>query len=167
MTVPAVEEIEPPSTSPNPNSKLASAPPQVSAPQTQGHAVANASTAEGTEWWRDYLPRKGESPEQWYRRHPVALNWLAGYILVSGLFGLMLVRPPLMRWYRSQVWLVAGTGPVDILLRKIWFRLGFELFIYAIACVVGAIGGWLLVFFMRRGKQTSSSRPSVGLTGEG
>ncbi len=116
-------------------------------------------------WWRDYLPLAGEKPEDTYNRHPTFYNWLAGYILVSGLFALLLVRPPLMRWYRSQIWLVTGTGPVDILFRQIGFRVGFELFIYAIACLVGSLGGWLFVFLRGRGRPPGAVSPSVAITG--
>jgi hypothetical protein len=50
----------------------------------------------------------------------------------------------MMQWYKSQLWILSGTGPVDILLKQIGFRLTFELFIFGVACVFGALGGWLL-----------------------
>jgi uncharacterized protein len=165
MTDPAASEETPVPATPNSNSELASAPRNVSALQTQGDAVPESSTAESVEWWRDYLPRPNERKEDTYRRHPTFYNWLAGYILVSGIFGLALVRPPLIRWYRSQFWFVRGAGPVDILLKQIWFRLGFELFTYALACLVGAFGGWLFVFLRRRGRPAGAIQPSVAMTG--
>lgn len=165
LVVPAATEQAPSPTSPNPNSELTSASQNANSVQVQRDAVPDSPTVEGIEWWRDYLPRPNERNEDTYRRHPTFYNWLAGYVLVSGLFGLALVRPPLIRWYRSQFWFVRGTGPVDILLKQIWFRLGFELFTYVLACAVGAVGGWLFVFLRRRTRQTSPSQPSVAITG--
>jgi uncharacterized protein len=161
--IPAAVEEAPSPAAPNPNSELASAPHNnVSALQTQADAQPDRS---GVEWWRDYLPRPNERLEDTYRRHPTFYNWFAGYVLVSGLFGLALVRPPLIRWYRSQFWFVRGAGPVDILLKQIWFRLGFELFTYVLACAVGAVGGWLFIFLRHRGRPTDTIHPSVAMTG--
>ncbi|WP_156898281.1 hypothetical protein [Methylocapsa acidiphila] len=66
------------------------------------------------------------------------------YIVAAAFRVLPIVRRPLMHWYNSQMWIISGTGPVDILLKQIGFRLTFELFIFGIACVFGALGGWLL-----------------------
>jgi len=59
--------------------------------------------------------------------------------------GLALVRPPLMRWYKSQGFLIFGSSIVDILLKQVSYRVGFELFIFALACVVGSLGGSIIV----------------------
>lgn len=67
------------------------------------------------------------------------------YVLVAGLFCHGFVRRPLMRWYRSQSFIVFGNGPVDILLRQIGYRLGFEGFILFVSCLFGASGGWFTV----------------------
>jgi|CXWL01.1.fsa_nt_gi hypothetical protein len=80
---------------------------------------------------------------------------LTGYVLFSGILGLAIVRPPLIRWYKSQTFLIGGKGPVDILLKQVGYRLGFEIFVYALSCIVGAAGGWIYVL-LRAGKASSS-----------
>lgn len=75
------------------------------------------------------------------------------FILYTGIAGMMtlqVVRPPLMKWYNSQGWLIRGTGPVDILLKQVGYRLSFEVFIFDLACAFGSVGGWYLV--MRKNK---------------
>lgn len=79
------------------------------------------------------------------------LSWqevaLMSYVLISGLLGLVIIRPPLINWYKSGSWFIWGSGPVDILFRQIGFRLGFEFFIFAVACIVGSLGGNLAALF--------------------
>jgi hypothetical protein len=58
------------------------------------------------------------------------------------------VRPPFARWYRSNLWIVSGNGPVDILLKQIVYRVGFELFILAVSCGLGAIGWWIVAVYL-------------------
>jgi uncharacterized protein len=85
-----------------------------------------------------------------YDAHPVVLISMLIYVAVTGLICLTVVRPPLIRWYRSQWWFIRGTGPVDILFKQIGFRLSFEFFIYGLSCVFGALGGFLWVILRKR-----------------
>ena len=127
-------------------------------PVTGDQAVATASTAQ-TE--RDTSEAQPGLPP-WIGRI------LLAYFMLAGLALLPLVRPPLIGWYQNQAWLIFGSGPVDIFLRQIGFRLGFELFIYGVSCLVGALGGWL--FYVFRYRHLQQQRRAVqdqeaGLTG--
>lgn len=75
------------------------------------------------------------------------LIYLLWYFFISGFFGLPLVRPILMNWYRNQGWFFVGTGPVDIFFRQIGARISFELFVFGVACVVGGLGGWIYLIY--------------------
>ena len=79
--------------------------------------------------------------------HPVLGTILIAYIVISGLMMFGDVRRLLMRWYRSQVWLVSGNGVLDILFKQIGYRLTVELFAFIVACIVGSIGGniWIIM----------------------
>ena len=67
------------------------------------------------------------------------------YIVIAGLVALSLMRPILVRWYDSSTWFIFGKGPVDILIRQIGFRIGFEFFILAVSFILGPIGLWVIV----------------------
>ena len=72
------------------------------------------------------------------------------YIFVAGLITLPLVRRPLISWYRSNLWIISGSSPVDILFKQIGFRISFEAFIVAVSLVLGPLGGWLVVMARRK-----------------
>jgi len=81
---------------------------------------------------------------------------VAIYAVIAGLICLPLVRPPLAKWYRSGFWFIGGSGPVEILLKQVGYRLGFELFIFALSCVFGALGGWIFALYrFSRSKEKS------------
>lgn len=80
------------------------------------------------------------------------------YAAIAGLTCLPIVRPPFARWYRSVFWLIPGRGPVEILMKQIGYKLGFELFIFAVSCIFGAIGGW--VFALYKFSHRSNREPS-------
>jgi hypothetical protein len=94
---------------------------------------------------------------------PLWVFILAAYVFVCGLIALPLVRPPLMEWYRSSDWFIFGTGPVDILLRQVGFRLGFELFIFGISCVIGSLGGAIYAVSRRLG---GANEAPIGTAGK-
>ena len=79
-------------------------------------------------------------------------NTLEIYAPIAGLISLPVVRPPFAKWYNSSRWLIFGRGPVDILLKQVFYRLGFELFVFALSCAFGALGGWIIALyrFVRR-----------------
>jgi len=64
--------------------------------------------------------------------------WITG--VLGGLLDIFIVRRPLMAWYRGGWWYIRGAGPVDILLKQIWYRLGFEVFIFFISCIPILVG---------------------------
>ena len=66
------------------------------------------------------------------------------YAGIAGLITLPMVRPPFINWYKSTSFFIAGRSPVDILMKSVGYRLGFELFVYGIACVVGGLGLWIV-----------------------
>lgn len=63
-----------------------------------------------------------------------------------------------MKWYSSQVFFVSGKGPVDILFKQIVMRLGWETFIFALSCLVGALGGWVYILLTKK-KETPQAKP--------
>jgi uncharacterized protein len=142
------------------NSSSAAGPSKISAPFPTRAVVSSANpptmahSASFLDAWHEYVPRGNDNIESYYGRHPLFVKGLAAYVLIAGLLGLAVVRPPLIDWYRSQIWIMGGSGPVDILFKQIGFRLSFEFFTYALACVFGALGGWLLVVFRPRGIPT-------------
>ena len=79
------------------------------------------------------------------------------YAAIAGLICLPIVRPPFARWYRSGFWLVSGRGPVDILLKQIFYRLGYELFVLALSCAFGAVGGWIIALFLYSARSKAGS----------
>ena len=108
----------------------------------QNSAPANARVAAGN------VANAGSSSHQ----SDAVPTWMfvaVAYAFVAGLIALPLVRPPLIEWYRSSTWFIFGSGPVDILLRQIGFRLSFELFIFGISCVIGSLGGAIYVIARR------------------
>lgn len=80
---------------------------------------------------------------------------LLTYVGLSGLVALTVVRPPFARWWNSQLILVSGSGLTDVLLRRLGYRIAFELFVFAMACIYGSLGGW--VYVLLRLKNTSDS----------
>ncbi len=79
------------------------------------------------------------------------------YAVIAGLICLPIVRPPFARWYSSGFWLIRGRGPVDILLKQVFYRVGYEFFVFALSCAFGAIGGWILALFLYgRGRKLNS-----------
>jgi hypothetical protein len=49
-------------------------------------------------------------------------------------------------------------NPTDILFKQVIARVGFELFVFGIACVVGGLGGWIYAvyrFTQRSGTATN------------
>jgi hypothetical protein len=84
------------------------------------------------------------------------------YAAVAGLICLPIVRPPFARWYRSGFWIISGAGPVEILLKQVFYRLGYELFVFALSCIVGVFGGWILAFFLY-GRRKGGSKTNSGL----
>ena len=56
-----------------------------------------------------------------------------------------------MAWYRSQRWYVRGKDPIDILFKQIGMRANVEFFAFMVACLVGALGGWIYVFMRAQG----------------
>jgi hypothetical protein len=86
--------------------------------------------------------------------HPIVFWTIIAYVFVAGLVFWPVVRRPLMNWYRSGMFFISGKSPVDILLKQVGYRLGFEAFIFALSCVFGALGGW--VFVLSRGNESQS-----------
>ncbi|MGA9796690.1 MAG: hypothetical protein WBQ17_14285 [Rhizomicrobium sp.] len=70
------------------------------------------------------------------------------YAAIAGLICLPIVRPPFAKWYRSSFWLISGSGPVEILLKQVFYRLGYELFVFGLSCAFGAVGGWIIALFL-------------------
>ena len=81
------------------------------------------------------------------QRQSSLIGLIVGYVLISGFLCLVIIRPPLIGWYRSQRWFILGTGPIDILFRQIGFRFGVEFFIFCMACLIGSLGGNLVAIF--------------------
>ncbi|RYC30310.1 hypothetical protein D3273_19270 [Lichenibacterium minor] len=94
------------------------------------------------------LPPADEGP---IADHPILSILIAIYILVAGVIVLPLVRRPVMAWYRSQRWYVRGKDPIDILFKQIGMRANVEFFAFMVACLVGALGGWIYVFMRAQG----------------
>lgn len=68
------------------------------------------------------------------------LVWIiAIYMLIAGLVSLRIVRPPMINWYKSSSFFVFGKNPVDIFLKQVGYRAGFELFVFAISCLEEAV----------------------------
>lgn len=82
--------------------------------------------------------------------HPILGLIIIVYVLISGLMVFADVRRPLIRWYRSQAWLVSGTNVLDILFKQIGYRLTIETFAFIVSCFVGSIGGSVWVILRAR-----------------
>ncbi len=87
------------------------------------------------------------------------------YAGIAGLITLPMVRPPFINWYKSSSFFVFGRNPVDILLKQVGYRLGFELFVYAIACVGGGLGLWIIS--VRRLSSAGSTQAEVASPPDG
>jgi hypothetical protein len=74
------------------------------------------------------------------------------YATIAGLIRLPIIRPPFARWYRSGFWIIIGAGPVEILLKQVFYRLGYEMFVFALSCAFGAVGGWVLALLLYRAR---------------
>jgi hypothetical protein len=84
-------------------------------------------------------------------------DWALTYVLVSGVLFWPIIRPPFMRWYQSQTWILSGANPIEILFKQLGFWLMFEGFVFALSCTIGVVGGNLIailrmVSWMRRNK---------------
>lgn len=84
------------------------------------------------------------------QEHPVLFKFLVGYAIIAGVITLRLVRPPLINWYHSTFRLYSGRDSVDIFFKSLANRLGFELFIFAVSCGLGACGLFLVALFYRK-----------------
>ena len=78
------------------------------------------------------------------------------YVAWATFYGIKIVRGSLMNWYNSQAFFVAGKGPVDIFLKQIGFRIGWEIFVLFASAVVGSLGGAIYMVFIQA-KQPSTS----------
>ena len=99
-----------------------------------------------------------QTDEKLFDAHPILGLFFAVYVLVAGLFVLPLVRRPVMVWYRSQRWYVRGKDPIEILFKQIGMRANVEFFAFMLACLVGALGGWLYVILRSRPGTTPEIR---------
>ena len=86
----------------------------------------------------------------WFDDHPIVLYVLIAYIVISGLMMFGDIRRPLVNWYRSQGWVMAGNGPIDILFKQIGYRLTVEAFAFGVACLMGSIGGNIYIIMRAR-----------------
>lgn len=77
--------------------------------------------------------------------HPTLYLALLIYILLAGLISWPLVRRPMIRWWKGLFIATYGPSLIENMLRLFLYRIGFELFVFAVACVVGALGGWIFV----------------------
>ncbi|MBE2192084.1 MAG: peptidoglycan-binding protein [Alphaproteobacteria bacterium] len=82
------------------------------------------------------------------------------YIVVSGVLVWPYIHPPLAHWYNSQLWIMTGSNPIEIFFRQIGFRLMWEVFVFAMACFLGSIGGNLIAFIKRSRKANISATDS-------
>ncbi len=102
---------------------------------------------------------------EWIDAHPNLALTLLAYVLLAGLISWPMVRRPLARWWSGLFIATYGPSLLDNLVRLLLYRLGFELFVFALACVFGALGGWLIVLSkMKAGsvpeRQTTSTPPT-------
>lgn len=82
--------------------------------------------------------------------HPTLTLIIIVYVLISALMVFADVRRPIVRWYRSQIWLVSGTNVLDILLKQVGYRITVEMIAFAVACVVGPLGGNIYIVMRAR-----------------
>ncbi len=69
------------------------------------------------------------------------------YVVLSGLLALTFVRPWMIKWYKNQVFMVNVRNAEEAFIGHLGRRLFFELFIFAVACVLGSVGGNIIGFF--------------------
>lgn len=79
------------------------------------------------------------------------------YVLIAGFISLRIVRPPFINWYKSSIFIISGKNPIDILLREIGYRILFELFVFAISCLVGSLGLWILALRKKNTNETGTT----------
>ncbi|MGK5090447.1 hypothetical protein WDW89_00370 [Deltaproteobacteria bacterium TL4] len=79
------------------------------------------------------------------------------YVAWATFYGIKLVRSPLMNWYNSQSFFVSGSGPVDIFIKQIGFKLGWEAFVLGASAIVGSLGGAVYLAFFKKSEQNESS----------
>ena len=92
------------------------------------------------------VQKKQIAPEPWIKRNSYLIT--LAYILFGIIIGQMWIRPILMRWYRSNAWFIAGSGPVDILFKSIGVRLSYEAFVFFAGSVVGILFGWIYIAYL-------------------
>ncbi len=152
-SAPSSNELSGMSPSPSQGSKYPGEAPTTSS--LNDGRVANPATEEsnGTQAAPERVTKPRATPDlvPSERRPPKGENTLflivAIYAAIAGLICLPVVRPPFANWYNSSAWFVVGRGPVNILLKTIWYRLGYEVFVFVISCAFGAIGGWIFVIY--------------------
>ena len=83
------------------------------------------------------------------------------YVLWATFCGIKIVRKPLMNWYNSQSFFVRGSGPVDIFIKQIGFRLSWEGFVLVASAIVGCLGGAIYTIFAHSKTQNSSNTPNT------
>jgi hypothetical protein len=87
-----------------------------------------------------------------YDDFPPGLMQLFLYAVPCGLIGMFLVRPPMIGWYRSNIFITSGRGAADLLWKSIVRKIGFEMTIFFVAVVVGSLGGAVIVVLFVLGK---------------
>ena len=83
--------------------------------------------------------------EVFYMEGSIIGDWIYIYAFASGVLCWPFMRPPFARWYKSQTWVVSGANPIEIFFKQIGFWLMFEGFVFCVACIIGALGGWFFV----------------------
>jgi hypothetical protein len=94
----------------------------------------------------------------------IVLLWLGlGYVLVSGLVMWPFIRP----WFNGTFIFVWGRSFVENFFKLIFYRLMFEVLVFAVACVLGALGGWIYAFSKIRSPRTLPRTPPSSPWGGG
>ncbi len=73
---------------------------------------------------------------------------------------LAMIRRPFIGKYRAQTWLVRGTEPIGIMIKRIGMRANVEFFAFLVSCLVGALGEWIYVVLRGRTGATAQVRPA-------
>ncbi|RYC30349.1 hypothetical protein D3273_19500 [Lichenibacterium minor] len=108
-----------------------------------GIAVAVASSATAI---AAVPPRPYVDPNPYFvDAHPVWATVIAIYIVIAALIVFPTVRRPLLRWYGSQRFYYRGKDATEVMLKQIGMRLSVESTAFMVACLVGALGGWIYV----------------------
>jgi hypothetical protein len=98
--------------------------------------------------------------QQFYTDHTAIAIALLIYIVLAGLIFLPLIRRPMISWWNSQFILYGGSSLVELFLKRFAYRIGFELFVFVVACAIGALGGWIYVV-LKIGNVSSDPAKSV------